>query len=351
MTNSLLKPYEPLSLPNRVVMAPMTRFRGDEQGIPQPFVADYYAQRAGAALIVTEGIWPSVQGQGALRGPGLVSAEQVAGWRAVTDAVHGADGMVFAQLMHAGRLTVPDNNLGGLHPVAPSPVPANIELHTASGKVRALIPREMTSADITQAIDEHVASARRAIEAGFDGVELHGSNGYLLHQFLADNTNLRGDRYGGTGRTRFAVEVAEAVAGAVGAHRVGIRLSPGNPLTGLVEADPAPVYRALVDALEPLGLAYLHLTDNSRYPALRDLRPRWTGTLVGNTGFGHPTTAETGAALVDGGLADLVSFGRLFIANPDLPQRFATGAPLAEVDESTLYTHGPEGYVDYPFAG
>ncbi|MBF6508053.1 alkene reductase [Nocardia farcinica] len=350
MTNSLLKPYEPLSLPNRIVMAPMTRFRADAQGVPQPFVADYYAQRAGAGLIVTEGIWPSVQGQGALRGPGLVSPEQVAGWRAVTGAVHAAEGRIFAQLMHAGRLTVPENNLGALPPIAPSPVPADIELHTAGGKVRALVPREMTSADIAQAIDEHVASARRAIEAGFDGVELHGANGYLLHQFLADNTNLRGDRYGGAGRIRFAAEVAEAVVGAIGAHRVGIRLSPGNPLTGLVEADPAPVYRALVDALEPLGLAYLHLTDNSRYPALRDLRPRWTGTLIGNTGFGHPTTAESGAALIEGGVADLVSFGRLFISNPDLPRRFATGAPLAGIEESTLYSHGPEGYVDYPAA-
>ncbi|RKT84898.1 N-ethylmaleimide reductase [Saccharopolyspora antimicrobica] len=350
MTNSLLKPYEPMSLPNRIVMAPMTRFRGDEQGVPQPFVAEYYAQRAGAGLIVTEGIWPSVQGQGALRGPGLVSPEQVVGWRAITGAVHAAEGRIFAQLMHAGRLTVPDNNLGGLHPIAPSPVPADIELHTASGKVRALVPREMTTADIAQAIDEHVASARRAIDAGFDGVELHGANGYLLHQFLADNTNVRGDRYGGAGRIRFAVEVVEAVAGAIGAGRVGIRLSPGNPLTGLVEADPAPVYRELVGALEPLGLAYLHLTDNSRYRALRDIRPRWTGTLIGNTGFGHPTTAESGAALIEEQGADLVSFGRLFISNPDLPQRFAAGAPLAEVEEGTLYTHGPQGYVDYPAA-
>ncbi|MFI0470615.1 hypothetical protein ACH347_41690 [Saccharopolyspora sp. 5N102] len=184
--------------------------------------------------------------------------------------------------------------------------------------------------------------------AGFDGIEPHGANSYLLHQFLADNTNTRTDRYGG--RIRFAVEVAEAVADAIGAHRVGIRLSPGNPLTGLVEADPAPVCRALVDALEPLDLAYLHLTDNSRYPALRDLRPRWTGTLIGNTGFGHPTTPEAGAALVEEGRADLVSFGRLFISNPDLPHRIATRAPLAEIDETRLCTNGPEGYTDYPAA-
>ncbi|NDZ84223.1 alkene reductase [Streptomyces sp. SID10115] len=213
-------------------------------------------------------------------------------------------------------------------------------------------PREMTRDDIRTAVQDFVDAARNAVTAGFDGVELHGANSYLIHQFLADNTNLRDDEYGRgsvADRIRFAVEVVRAVADAIGAERLGLRLSPGNPQFGMAEADPGPVYRALLDEIDGLGLAYLHLTDNDRYPALADLRPRWHGLLIGNVGEnGDPTTREAGEAVLAAGLADLVSYGRGFISNPDLPERFAAGAPLQEIDAAHLYTHGAEGYTDYP---
>lgn len=353
MSDKLLTPYRlgALELPNRIVMAPMTRFRANEDGVPQPFVADYYAQRAGAGLIITEGIWPSFQGQSGWRMPGLVTAEHVAGWRRVTEAVHAAGGRIFAQLMHGGRQAHPLARIDGGMPVAPSAVPVPYRQHTRVGKSDPVVPRPMTHADIRTAITDHVMAARNAVEAGFDGVELHGANSYLIHQFLADNTNLRTDEYGGdiAGRIRFAVELTEAVAEAIGPDRLGLRLSPGNPQFGMVERDPAPVYRALVDALDPLGLVYLHLTEPLTYSALADLRPRWHGTLIANVGENRePTTREDGEAVLGKGLADLVSYGRAFIANPDLPERFALGAPLADLDEDLLYTHGPEGYSDYP---
>ncbi|GAA3473536.1 alkene reductase [Nonomuraea roseola] len=349
MTSSLLTPYlsGALDLGNRIVMAPMTRFRADEGGAPQHFVADYYAQRAGAGLIVTEGIWPSFRGQSGWRMPGLVTEAHVAGWRRVTEAVHEAGGQIFAQLMHGGRIAHPLARIDGGHPMAPSPVAVPYRQHTRDGKSDPVVPREMTGEDIAVAIEDHVLAARNAIRAGFDGVELHGANSYLIHQFLADNTNLRSDGYGD--RPRFALEVVEAVAAEVGASRTALRLSPGNPQFGMEEADPGPVYRRLVEAVDPLGLAYLHLTETEGYQALADLRPRWHGTLVANVGENRePTTREQGEAVLAGGLADLVSYGRSFIANPDLPLRFALGAPLAPIDEALLYTHGPEGYSDYP---
>lgn len=353
-TSPLLAPYHGhgLELPNRIVMAPMTRYRADEAGAPLPFVADYYAQRANAGLIVSEGLWPSLRGQSGWRMPGMVTDAQVRGWRAVTDAVHAAGGRIFAQLMHGGRATHPLARIDGGQPIAPSAVPVPFAQHTRVGKRPPVVPRAMTQQDIRTAIADHATAARRAIEAGFDGVELHGANSYLIHQFLADNTNLRTDAYGGdvAGRIRFATEVVTAVADAVGAGRTALRLSPGNPQFGMAEANPAPVYRALLTALAPLDLAYLHLTEGSAaYPALADLRPHWPGTLIANVGEnGDPTTPEAGAAVLHAGRADLVSYGRAFIANPDLPHRIAVGAALAAADPDTFYTHGPEGYSDYP---
>ncbi|KWT60650.1 1,2-oxophytodienoate reductase [Streptomyces albus subsp. albus] len=350
---SLLTPYASaiLNTPNRIVMAPMTRFRADEDSVPLPFVADYYAQRASAGLIVTEGIWPSFRGQSGRRVPGLATGRQVAGWRRVTDAMHAAGGRIFAQLMHAGRIGHPLARIDGGHPAGPSAVPVPQAQHTPAGKQDPVVPRVMTHDDIRTAVRDFADGARNAIRAGFDGVEIHGANSYLLHQFLADNTNLRQDAYGGdvTGRIRFPVEVVRAVADAVGARRTALRLSPGNPQFGMAEADPAPVYRALVDHLAPLGLAYLHLTESTpAYRALADLRPHWPGTLIANVGEnGAPTTREAGQALLDSRRADLVSYGRAFLANPDLPHRFATGAPLAGHDPALLYTHGAEGYSDY----
>ncbi|APU15641.1 MULTISPECIES: alkene reductase [Actinoalloteichus] len=354
-TSPLLRSYSSASLrlPNRLVMAPMTRHRAAEDGTPLPIVAEHYAQRAGAGLIVTEGIWPSSRGQSEWRLPGLETAEHVRGWRGVTDAVHAAGGRIFAQLMHGGRKGHPLARLTGDLPAGPSAVAAPGPVHVRDGrKAAAIVPRAMTTDEIRQAVADHVQAARNAMDAGFDGIELHGANSYLIHQFLADNTNLRADEYGRgsiADRIRFPVEVVSAVASAVGAHRTGLRLSPGNPQFGMSEADPAPVYRALLSEVDLLGLAYLHLTDDERYPALADLRPRWHGTLVANVGEnGDPTTRERGEAVLAAGLADLVSYGRAFIANPDLPERFARDAALNAVDETTLHTHDAVGYTDYP---
>lgn len=351
--NLILRPYHSprLTTPNRVVMAPMTRYRADEDGVPQPFVADYYAQRATAGLIITEGIWPSYRGQSGWRIPGLVTDAHVAGWRRVTDAVHAAGGRIFAQLMHGGRKGHPLNRIDGSVPLAPSPVVDPERQHTPVGKREPVVPVPMSHADIAQAVADYAAAARNAIRAGFDGVEIHGANSYLIHQFLADNTNLRTDEYGGDipGRMRFALEVVEAVTAEIGAGRTAIRLSPGNPQFGMVEKNPGPLYRALVDALNRYDLAYLHLSQTGEYPALAELRPRWNGPLIANVGEnGPPTSAQTGDALIRDGLADLVSYGRAFIANPDLVHRFTVGAPLADYNPDLLYTHGVEGYADYP---
>lgn len=349
----LLAPYTSpaLDLPNRVVMAPMTRLRADTRGVPQPVMADYYRQRAGAGLIVSEGVAPSVRGQQYLTEPGLHDEEQIQGWRRVTDAVHAAGGRIFAQIMHTGRNGHPVNRTDGSTPLAPSAVAPTRPVHSPAGKVAPVVPRAMTAAEVRTAVEDHAAAARNAIRAGFDGVEIHGANGYLPHQFLADNTNLREDSYGGSAvnRARFAIETAEAVAAAVGADRVGLRLSPGNSESEIVERDPAPVYRTLLAALAPLGLAYLHLTDDPVYPALADLRPRWDGTLIGNTGEHEETTLATAERLMREKGADLVSFGRAFISNPDLVDRVAAGVPWTPIREKDFhYTSGPRGYVDYP---
>ncbi|MER7541991.1 alkene reductase [Spirillospora sp. NPDC127506] len=353
---TLLTPYEGphLALPNRVVMAPMTRGRADDAtGVPHPLTAVYYAQRAAAGLIVTEGLWPHVLGKGGPGIPGLVTDAQVAGWREVTEAVHAAGGRIFAQLWHVGRMTHPLNLPGRATPLAPSAVRIEGEpIYTSRGYVEHVAPRAMTTAEAEAAVADFAAAARNAIRAGFDGVEVHGANGYLIQQFLAENTNRRTDRYGGSrnGRLRFALDAVEAVAAEVGAGRVGLRISPHNPENEIAEEDPQGTYRTLVDTLDPLGLAYLHVIERGAYGALADLRPRWSGTLIGNFNGPDPTTQKSGEVVVAAGLADAFSFGRYFIANPDLPHRFATGAPLARPIESLIYGGGAEGYTDYPAA-
>ncbi|MFD0683834.1 alkene reductase [Actinomadura fibrosa] len=354
MDSPLLLPYQGrhLDLPNRVVMAPMTRGRADDvTGVPHPLTKEYYAQRAGAGLIVSEGIWPEAHGKGGPGIPGLVTDAQVAGWREVTNAVHAAGGTIFAQLWHVGRMTHPLNLPGGAVPVAPSPVRIESEqIFTNAGDVDHVTPRALTAAEAEDLIAAFAAEARNAIRAGFDGVEVHGANGYLIQQFLAENTNRRTDRFGGslTGRLRFAVEVVRAVAAEVGPERTGLRISPDNPENEIAERDPQATYRALVDAVEPLGLAYLHVIERGAYPALADLRPRWSGTLIGNFNGPEPTGRAAGEKVLAADLADLFSFGRLFISNPDLPARFATGAPLAPYDPASVYGGGAEGYTDYP---
>ncbi|MFF0794885.1 alkene reductase [Streptomyces spiralis] len=350
----LLTPYSlgSLRLPNRIVMAPMTRFRAAEDGTPLPVVAEYYAQRASAGLIVTEGIWPSSRGQAGWRMPGLETSSHIAGWQQVTDAVHAAGGRIYAQLMHGGRQGHPLSRLDGDVPAGPSAVPVPGPVHVRGGmKADPVVPRVMTRDDIRVAVQDYATAAANAVSAGFDGVELHGANSYLIHQFLADNTNVRDDEYGCgsiANRIRFAVEVVTAVADAVGADRTALRLSPGNHQFGMTEVEPSPVYCALLKAVNGLGLAYLHLTDNDQYPALRDLRPRWTGTLIANVGENRAATSQqAGESVLAAGQADLISYGRAFIANPDLPVRFATDAKLNAIVEKGLYTHGREGYTDY----
>ncbi|MEA5367404.1 alkene reductase [Amycolatopsis sp., V23-08] len=339
-----------LVLPNRVVMAPMTRVRAAAGGLATPSMATYYAQRATAGLIVTEGVQPSAAGQSNPGTPGLHTGEQVAAWRPVTDAVHANGGRVFAQLMHGGRVSHPDTT--GTRPVGPSAVPAAGDVFTPSGPQPAPVPRALETAEVPGHARSYAEAARRALDAGFDGVELHGANGYLISQFLSSNANLRTDSYGGTvaNRIRFAVEAAEETAAVAGAARTGIRLSPGGSFWGVEETDVAELYTALLRELARLELAYVHLEATVDESVLLDLRRRWPGTLIVNPSvpMGPKQTGRTDAEHWLGLGADLVSFGRAFLANPDLVERLRNRLPIAPVDEATFYQGGDDGYLTYP---
>lgn len=352
-----LKAFEPVrvgrwDLPQRFVMAPLTRNRAGEGGVPTALNATYYAQRAGAGLIVTEGTQPSAVGQGYLGTPGLHSPEQVAGWRLVADAVHAEGGHVVAQLMHCGRIAHPDNK-GGLETVAPSPVAAPGEIVTAQGSRSHPEPRALGTDELAGVVEEFASAARHAVDAGLDGVEVHAANGYLLHQFLGQSSNTRTDPYGGSpeGRARLVVEVTRAVAEAIGADRVGIRISPAHGIQGVLEDDEAETratYEALVEGIADLGLAYLSVLADPHADLVRDLRKRFGGPVVLNSGFVEVTTLDDVEQLLVEDLADLVAVGRPFLANPDLAERWRAGAPLNEPDPSTFYGGGAEGYTDYP---
>lgn len=337
-------------LANRIVMAPMTRSRAGEGGTATELTAAYYAQRASAGLIVTEGIQPSVVGQGYPFTPGLHSVEQVASWRKVTDAVHAEGGRIFAQIMHAGRIGHPVLLPDGLVPVAPSPVRAAGQVYTHEGPKDFVEPHELTDAEIRQTIADFVSASRNAIEAGFDGVELHGANGYLIHQFLAPNTNLRTDGWGGSdeGRIRFAVEVVKAVAAEIGGARTGLRISPSNGYNDIDEPAPDAVYTALAQEIEPLGLAYLHILEGA---PIRDLtlalRKVFTGPVLINVHSDGPTGPDH-LTVIEDGIADLISYGALFLANPDLPARLKAGGPFNAPDPSTFFGGDAQGYTDYP---
>ncbi|MFL4902138.1 alkene reductase [Streptomyces sp. MMS24-I2-30] len=339
-----------LALPNRVVMAPMTRVRAAAGGLATPSMARYYAQRATAGLIVSEGAQPSLIGQSNPGTPGLHSAEQVAAWRTVTDAVHVNGGRIFAQIMHGGRVSHPDTT--GHRPVGPSAVPAVGDVFTPTGPQPAPEPRALATDEVPEHAESYAHAARRAVDAGFDGVELHGANGYLISQFLSANANLRTDRYGGsvTHRIRFAVEAAAATADAVGAARTGIRLSPGGGFWGVEETDVIEMYTALLGELARLGLAYVHLEATADDETLLRLRRAWPGALIMNPvlPMGPRQTDRAAADRWLGLGADLVSFGRAFIANPDLVERLRTGLPIAPVDETTYYQGGDAGYLTYP---
>ena len=349
--------FEPIEigawqLPSRLVMAPLTRNRAEAGMVPGDLAVEYYAQRASAALIVTEGTQPSAVGQGYLDTPGIHTPEQVAGWRRVADAVHARGGRIVVQLMHAGRIAHPDNK-GGLETIAPSALAAPGEMVTAEGRLPHPVPRALEVDEIPGVVADFVHAARCAIEAGLDGVEVHAANGYLIHQFLAPGSNHRTDEYGDTpqGRARIGIEVTRAVAEAIGPERVGIRISPAHNIQGATEDDPADVdatYTALVAGIADLELAYLSVLADPSLELVQRLRREFGGALVVNDGFGEMTTRESAQAVLDADLGDLVAVGRLFLANPDLPARWQRGADLNEPDPGTFYGGGAEGYTDYP---
>jgi N-ethylmaleimide reductase len=349
--------FEPIqvgawTLPQRFVMAPLTRNRAGEKQVPRDLAISYYAQRAGAGLIVTEGTQPSAVGQGYLDTPGIHSAEQIEGWRAVADEVHAHGGRIVVQLMHVGRIAHPDNK-DGLETVAPSAIAAPGQMVTAGGQVDHPTPRALETDEIPGIVQEFVHAARSAVEAGLDGVEIHSANGYLLHQFLAPSSNQRTDEYGGSpeNRARLTIEVTRAVAEAIGAERTGIRISPAHNIQGVLEEDAddvAATYGYLVEQLAPLRLAYLSVLADPATELVKDLRARFGGVLIANTGFANVTDLDEVSAVIDGGLADLVAVGRPYLANPDLSTRWRTGAELNQPNPDTFYGGGAEGYTDYP---
>lgn len=342
-----------LPLPNRLLMAPMTRSRASSEGVVSALTAEYYGQRASAGLIISESIQPSVIGQGYINTPGLHSAEQIRAWRTVTNAVHEKGGRIFAQLTHTGRIGHPSLYPDKALPVAPSAVASGEKLFTAEGLLDHPVPREMTADDIRTTVEDFAAAARNAIEAGFDGVEIHGANGYLVHQFLADNTNVRSDDYGGSiaNRIRFAAEVAEAIADAIGADRTGIRLSPASPFNNIVEGDPESVYLALLQELAARKLAYVHLVEVGNRELTRKLRSAWPHAFILNphpSPAAFPATPETAAEALEAGAADAVSLATAWLANPDLVARVKAGGPFNAPDPATYYGGDRAGYTDYP---
>jgi N-ethylmaleimide reductase len=356
---SLFTPYQMggHALANRIVMNPMTRSRADAAAVPTAIMATYYGQRAGAGLIITEGIAPSPNGRGYARIPGLWSQAQVAAWMPVTAAVHAKGGKIFAQIMHTGRVGHAGNLIDGGRVLAPSAVALAGQIYTDSqGMQDYPVPEVMTLADIATAKAEYVTAARNAVAAGFDGIELHAANGYLLEQFLSPVTNQRTDTYGGSlaNRIRFVVEVAEAVVAAIGGDRTGIRLSPYGMASGM---SPYPevdeTYTTLTAALAKAGLVYLHIADHSGMgnPAIpTSLRTAMRAAFPRTMISGGSLDLASAEAAVNDGRTDLVGFARAFIANPDLVDRLRYGQPLSAPDFDTFYTPGAKGYSDYPVA-
>ena len=336
------------TLSNRLAMAPMTRSRAQPDGVPGPLAATYYAQRAGVGLIVSEGTQPSDDGQGYLTTPGIYTDAHVAGWKPVTRAVHDGGSHLFIQLMHAGRMSHPDNTPHHRQPVAPSAIAPGAPMFTRTGLQPIPEPRALTTDDIRRTVADFRRAARRAIEAGADGVEIHGANGYLVQQFFAPSANARSDAYGGSAenRARFALEIVAAIAEEIGADRTALRLSPGATLGGIDEGAEGPaLYRFLVAELDKQGLAYLHLMHQGDDALLADIRRLWRGTLILNRP-GRPRE-QIGADLASG-LADLEAYGQMVLANPDVVERLKTNAPLNAPDHATYYGGDARGYTDYP---
>jgi N-ethylmaleimide reductase len=347
--SALLSPIKigALTLPNRVVMAPLTRNRADEADAPHALNALYYAQRASAGLIVSEASQISPVGKGYPRTPGNYSAAQIAGWKQVTDAVHAKGGRIVLQLWHVGRISHPSLQPNGGLPVAPSGIKPAGEAFTDHGLQPFVTPRALATEEIPGIVAQYAQAARNAQTAGFDGVEIHAANGYLIDQFLRDGSNHRTDQYGGSleNRSRFLREIVEAVIAAWSPDRVGVRISPGGDFNDMRDSDPTALGIHVAELLNRYGLAYLHmLEDNREKWDYRAVRKYFNGPYIANRGY----TAETAEAAIESGEADLVSFGVPFIANPDLVERFAKGAALAEGDQNLFYGGGERGYADYP---
>jgi N-ethylmaleimide reductase len=343
-----------LTLPNRIVMAPLTRARAQPGGVPNGMNAEYYAQRASAGLIVSEATNITRQGQGYAFTPGIWSPDQVRGWRLVTEAVRARGGRMFLQLWHVGRVSHPSLQDGGALPVAPSAVKPEGKAFTESGYQPMVTPRALELEEIPGIVEDYRRATANALEAGFDGVEIHGANGYLIDQFLRDKTNKRTDRYGGSieNRTRFLDQVARAVTAEAGGARTGIRFSPVSPANDIADSNPEPVFLAAVERINAYKLAYMHVVEGAtRGPRevagafdLQKLHQAFTGLYMANNGYDGGLAAR----VVEREDADLIAFGRPFISNPDLVERLRRGASLTEPDETTFYGGDAQGYTDYP---
>lgn len=366
MSTALFQPIKlgSLTLKNRIVMPPMTRSRASQPGdVANDMMATYYSQRAGAGLIVAEGTPISPMAKGYAWTPGIFTEEQIAGWQKVTQAVHQKDGVIFAQLWHVGRVTHPDN-IGGEQPISASAIKAeNVQVfidkgENGAGFVDVVEPREMTKSDITQVVSEYRQAALNAIEAGFDGIELHAANGYLVNQFIDSESNQRTDEYGGSveNRLRFLDEVVAALVDAIGADRVGVRLAPFTTLNGTVDADPHTTYTAAATMLNDHHIAYIHLAEVDWEDApetpmsfKRSIRDKFDGVIIcAGRYFTQKDRAIKAEQAIEQGMADMIGFGRPYVANPDLPVRLAHGYPLAEHNPETLFGGGEEGLIDYP---
>ncbi|KQN99878.1 alkene reductase [Paenibacillus sp. Leaf72] len=337
-----------MELPHRLAMAPMTRSRAQEDGTPGELAALYYAQRASLGLLITEGAQPSDDGQGYLMTPGIYTEKHIAGWKKVTDAVHEAGGYIYIQLMHAGRVSHPDNTPHHRQPVAPSAIAPGVETFTATGMQDIPVPRELSKEEIQTTIADYRKAAAAAIAAGADGVEIHGANGYLINQFIGENSNMRTDEYGGSieNRARFAIEVAKAIVDEIGAEKTGFRISPGTPLGGIQDGEQGPdLYRYLTKELAKLNLAYLHIMHLGNDELLQNIRSLWTNPLLVNRAG---RTLENISVDIDSDLADLAPVGVWSLANPDFVERLKAGTPLNEADPATFYGGGSKGYTDYP---
>lgn len=331
---------------NRILMAPMTRSRAGEGDAPTEMNALYYGQRASSGLIITEGVYPSFDGKGYVRTPGIVTQEQIAGWKFVADAVHAKGGKIVMQIMHCGRVASHHNKAEGSRTLAPSAIQAKGEMYTDAAGMRPNdVPEEMTLADIAQTIADYGQAAKNAIAAGCDGVELHCTSGYLPAQFLSTGTNKRTDKYGGSleNRLRFVMDVLAVMTDAAGAGRVGMRICPGNPFNDLSDEYPEETFRALIKAVNPMGLAYLHVIRMKAGVDNIALAKDFNGPVILNDSY----DLERGNKALDAGQADAISFGRHYVSNPDLVEKFRTEAELTKPDYKTLYTPGPKGYVDY----